>query len=380
MTTETMGAPPRHPHLHGRGLLWLLVALLVGTALLVAAIVLIKRSSVRRHARALQAQFAAGPHVQVVAIAKSPDVLELTVQGEVRPWYSSTVFAKIPGFVRTVNVDKGDRVKAGQVLATIESPETDRQVQAARADAANKRNIAARYRLLVARDYVSAQDFQSSLADARVSAETARQVRAIDQYKILRAPFDGVVTARYSDPGALLSTGASSPPVVTVSRDDTLRVFAYVDQRHAQSVRVGDEAVLSLPETREPQHAKVARIAGALDPRTRMLLVEVDLVNRLHLVPGGFCDVQLRLHESPSLAVPSETLILHGRRSSLAIVDENDRVHFREVTVLSDDGTTARLDPGGAVKAGERAAVGLGERVAEGAKVQPVAAPAKRGG
>jgi hypothetical protein len=160
-----------------------------------------------------------------------------------------------------------------------------------------------------------------------------------------------------------------------MSKNDHLRVFAYVDQRHAATVQEGDTAEIDFPGERQPRTAQVTRIAGALDPQTRMLLVEMDLPNPSEIIPGGFCNVVLSLHEPPSLELPAEAVLVDGQRTQVVVIDGQNRVRFRPVEVLSNDGVHARLQPGAKLQAGERVAIGLGFRINEGGVVQPVETP-----
>jgi len=369
MTTATMsGGRPVE-----RGLLWTTVIALAVALVIVLAMLLYRRHYIAADAHRREQAVQAGPHLLVAAARPAPPTAVLNLQGEVRPFLQTTLYAKLPGFLREIHVDKGDRVKAGQVIGRIESPETDRQVLAARANAVNQRAIARRYVALAQKDFVSEQDAESADANARVAEEQLRQAQAMRGYEILRAPFDGVVVARYADPGAYLGATGASMPVVAVARKDRVRVFAYVDQRNAARVRVGDAAQVSFqgqgPGEAQPRRAQVARIAGALDPRTRMLLVEVQLPNEGDVVPGGFADVALTVAQPPGVALPVEALIVHGDRTLVGVVDGENRLRHRQVQVIDSDGKSARVD---GVKPGERVALGVGESAAAGARVQPV--------
>jgi RND family efflux transporter MFP subunit len=349
---------------------------LVVAAALVLALVLAKRHHVAREARARRDEAQAGPRVMVVPARAAPPTTTLDLQGEVRPWLQTTLYAKLPGFLRDVRVDKGDRVRAGETVARVESPETDRQVAAARANAFNKDDIARRSLLLATRQLVAAQDAESAAADARVAGAQLGQLAATHRYELVRAPFDGVVVARYADPGALLEGTGSGLAVIAVARNERLRVWAYVDERDAARVRVGDPARVRFASVSEPSAAQVTRVAGALDPRTRMLLVEIELENARQIVPGGFADVALTVSQPPAVEIPADALIVRGERTRVAIVDAGDRVRLRAVEVRGNDGVRALVTSG--VQPGERVALGLGQGVPDGARVQPVAAEATR--
>lgn len=364
---------PRRRH---KVLAWIAGALLVAIpAIVLTVLILTKKAAVRREARSRAAVARAGPRVQAVRVTRSPPVAELTLQGEVRPWAEATLYAKTSGYLRDLHVDKGDRVRAGERIARIESPETDRLFQQAVADAQNKRDIARRYDTLFKRGLVAAQEAEQVRATARIAEHEVQRQRVLRGYEWIRAPFDGVVTARYVDPGALIQNAAGSAsgtqPVIQIAEARTLRVFVYVDQRDAERVEPGDPAMLVFPE-RANQHvgARVTRLAGALDPATRMRLVEIDIENPGGVVPGGLVEVHLRVDRPSFPRVPSAALVARGGRTFVAVIGDDARVHFRPVAVIADDGQTAQLRAG--VEEGESVAVGLGERVQEGTRVQPV--------
>src|SRR5262249_2773316 len=151
----------------------------------------------------------------------------VTVIAEARPYWQTTLVAKITGYVGKKMRDTGDRVRKGDLLAVVESPESTENYRSARADAANQRQIADRYRPLLAKKLVSAQEAEQAFTNARVAETRARSLGVVNNYQELHAPFDGTVTARLADPGTL---AANSQPIFTVAQLDKLRIFAYVDQ------------------------------------------------------------------------------------------------------------------------------------------------------
>jgi RND family efflux transporter MFP subunit len=353
---------------------WLLVAAVI--ALLIALVAVIglsigKKLRVDREGHRRDEVVQAGPRVTVVEARPAPPTTVLVLQGEVRPYLQTTLYAKIPGFLRDISVDKGDRVRAGEVLGRIESPETDRQVAGARANALSQIDIARRQQVLASRQLVAIQDAEVATANARVAKEQLRQLQATRDYELLRAPFDGVVVQRLADPGAYLGSFGQSMPVVTVALTGRLRVYAYVDERHAERVRVGDVARVRFPSESKPREAKVIRIAGALDPRTRMLLVEAQLENPGQLVPGGWAEVSLTVKQPPGVVLPADALSARGETIRVAVIDAQNRVRRRPVELLDTDGKTALVRSG--VEPGDRVAIGAGESIADGARVQPVA-------
>ncbi len=336
-----------------------------------------RSSATRVEAREREATLALGPHVRVAKTGHSEPERDVTVQAEAQPYASVTLYAKIAGYLRNIKVDKGDRVTKGQVLAIIESPELDQQYLAAQADAINKRINAKRAKALVGPGVVSAQDYDTAVASADVADAT--QAAAADErgYETLRAPFDGTVTARYADPGALMQSAASAQtsalPVVTVAQVDRLRIYAYLDQRDATFIREGQQADVALSE--RPGTAfkgTVTRLSHALDAKTRTMLVEVDLDNKEGLiVAGSFVQVTLKIPVPSLVQVPVAALVLRGISPFVAVVGDDNRVTFAPVKLAGDDGKMARVLEG--LKGDERVALNLGEDVPEGGLVQPLA-------
>ena len=196
-------------------------------------------------------------------------------------------------------------------------------------------------------------------------------------------PFNGTVTARFADPGALVQNAASSQtsalPVVTVEDTDSLRIYAYLDQADAESVRPGLQAAITMDEragVRIP--AKVTRTSGELDARTRKLLVELDLDNRRgQIVPGSFVHVELDAPAPVLPELPSEALVVRQNRTLVAVLAADSTVHFRDVIVASNDGLRMRLLTG--VSNGDRVVLNAGDALADGARVRPAAdTPSRR--
>jgi len=343
----------------------------------VAALAWSRGAAVHAEALAREKALAPGPHVRVAQAGRSAASREVHVQGEAEPYASVTLYAKVSGYLRSIQVDKGDSVKRGQLLAVIEAPEIDQQLLAATADAKNKRVNAARAKALVGPGVVSAQDYDSAVASAEVAEATEKAAHQERSYEVLRAPFDGTVTARYADPGALLQAATSAEtsalPVVTVAQIDRLRIYAYLDQHDAAFVREGDAAVVTVPERPgQPFRATVTRLSRELDPSTRTMLVEVDLDNSAGLiVAGSFVQVAIAIPVPSLVEVPVAALVLRGSATFVGVVGNDDRVRFRPVTLADDDGVRARVASG--LSGGEQVALNLGEDVAEGGLVQPIA-------
>lgn len=361
---------------------WFVVAGLI--TLLVAAFAVVvlfegQRNRVLADAKARVAQAAAGPVVQVAVAKRIAGNDVLTLLGEADPYQAITLYAKVSGYMKNINVDKGDRVRAGEVLAVIESPEIDKQYQAAVADAENKRLIAERAATLVKKQMISQQDADQAEADAKVSVANREQLATLKSYEVLRAPFNGTVTARFADPGALIqnatSSQSSSLPVVSIAETGRLRIYVYVDQAHAAFVHVGDPAtVLDPAQPGLKIAAPVTRTSGEIDLKTRTLLVEIDLANpRSRVLPGSFVQVRLQVRTPRYVEVPSDALMARGSQTLVARVTTGNRIQFEPVVVADQTGESVRLLSG--LNEGEKVARNLGDRVAEGAVVQPVVAP-----
>ncbi|HEY6837465.1 MAG TPA: biotin/lipoyl-binding protein, partial [Geobacteraceae bacterium] len=235
------GPLPKGRTLYAVGCLILVVA-----GVLLFVLVAARRTEVERERQSLAATVKAGPRVPVIVATRSPGERTVVLTGETRPYAAVTLFAKVSGYLKEIRVDKGDRVKRGEVLAVIESAELDSQYDAAVADARNKRVIAERYKGLLPSEAIARQDAENAEAAARVAEATAASLKTLKEYEVLRAPFDATVTARFADPGALVQNATTSQtatlPVVALSETDRLRAYVYLDQRNAAYVKVGDRA------------------------------------------------------------------------------------------------------------------------------------------
>ena len=374
------------PESHGRrrGSHWLYLAGIV--IILVAAVMAFllftrQRTHVQAATERLTAEGKKGPTVEVATAQKVAGSNTVRLIGEAHPYRSAILYAKVSGYLRSISVDKGDFVRANQTIALIESPETDKQYQAAVADAHNKELISNRAATLVKKQMISQQDADQAEADAAVSKATLEQIGTLKSYEQLRAPFDGTVTARYSDPGALIQNAATSQtsalPLVEISETSRLRIYVYVDQAHASYVRDGD--AVTIVDQANPSlklEARVTRTSGAIDEKTRTLLVEIDVDNpRNRILAGSFVQVELKVKTPSYVEVPSDALIVRGAQTFVAVVTPDDTIKFTQVAVAEQTGETARLFSG--LNEGERVARSIGERVAEGGKVQPVVKPGK---
>jgi multidrug efflux pump subunit AcrA (membrane-fusion protein) len=283
----------------------------------------------------------------------------VTLPGDLVGLYESALHAKVTGYLKSIHVDKGDWVKKGELLAEIEVPELEQKLQRARASLAVRRGTYERLervwetdRRLVAREDVDIA--QGQFEEAKADVE---ELQALVGYTHIVAPFDGVVTARFVDPGALIqasghsgssetegsvpSTG-SNAPIVTVADIDTIRVYVYVPEEETSLVKAGIPVTLRLREFPGRSFtASVTRFANSLDLSTRTMLVEADLQNPTHeLYPGMYADVVLELarHED-AVKLPSTAVGGSGDTSFVYVVRDSRLTRVPVTTGFTNEGS-----------------------------------------
>jgi RND family efflux transporter MFP subunit len=347
---------------------------LLGGAFILVSLTGTKNSYIKAEAKQRTEAVTEGPHVSVEKVSHSSADSKLTLEGDAVPYASATLFAKIGGYLSKITVDKGDLVKAGQVLAQIQSPETDQQYLAAMADSKNKEKVAARDRELFAKGLSSTASVDQSDADEQVAKQNLAVLQTQKDYEYIRAPFAGRVTARYVDPGALIQNAVNqettTQPVVAVAQVDRLRIDVYVDQRYASFVHVGDPVEVSLPERPELKiDARVTRFSGQLDPQTRMQLVEIEVPNpKGEILAWSTVNVTMQVKTAAKLQIPSAALIVRKDKYYVAIVDESNHVTFKQVQIGTNDGKLVEIIDG--LNGDETVALNAGNSVADGQHVQ----------
>jgi RND family efflux transporter MFP subunit len=350
------------------------IALVAVAALVVLLLVLLHHHRVTKTRDARSQELAKGPKLSVVKVSLSEPRREIVLPGEVRGFNQATLYGKVSGYVSEIRVDRGDHVKAGDILAVIESPETRDDVLSAQSNREYTQRTAQRLKGLSTYGVVSMLDRDNAVnAEKRADADLQR-ARNVFDYTLVRAPFDGVVTARYVDLGALVPAATSATqqaqPVVDIADVDRVRVFVYLGQDAAPFVKTGDTVTL-LEDERPAQRvpATITRVAGALDPRTRTMQCEVDIDNRQwHLIPGTFVHVRVEVSVTPSPTVPDDALVTRDGTPHVAIV-EGGRVHYRPVEVGNDDGATTRILSG--LSGGETIGMNVPVEIDEDEIVQP---------
>ena len=339
------------------------------------------------------------PEVRVGTVKASDSTMAVSLPGSTSAFTEANIFARASGYIDKRNVDIGDHVKQGELLAQITAPELDHQIQQAEANlsqmqATLRQNSAnadlanvtwQRDRPLVEKGWVTpqqgdidrlglqAQQATVGVAQSNIAAQQA-QISVLHQqkdYQSVVAPFDGVITQRNIDVGSLVQADATSGTFMfTIMQDNVIRTLVYVPQDQAFGLEPGVEAIVHVPEIPDRGFSgKVARIADALQPGTRTLLTEVDVPNPDGaLDPGIYVTVELHIpRKVPSFIVPAGAIIFNADGLHVAVV-ENGVVHFRKVTVARDLGTTVEVHD--AVKAGDQVILSPPVDLADGAKVQ----------
>lgn len=328
-----------------------------------------------REARAAIAE--RGPRIEVVTTAAGPTERTIKLLGDLRSGASTTLYGKVAGYLKTIAVDKGDKVEAGQTLAYIESPELDQQYAGASADLANKRRNVERIRELFGKGIATQVALNQAETDATVAENTVGVLETQRSYQTVRAPFAGRVTARFVDPGALITNAqtniSSALPILTISDDSRLRIYAYVQQSDAPFVHVGDRVEVS--DASNPDRKKTAaitRMTGELDQKTRTMLIQVDIDNAdTFFIPGSFAYLTLRIPLVSRPQIPVTALLTRGDQSSVAVLD-GQVLRFKPVKVASTDGAIISLADG--VKPGDKIAINVPDEVTNGSRIQPVMA------
>ncbi|MGD0674463.1 MAG: efflux RND transporter periplasmic adaptor subunit [Polyangiaceae bacterium] len=382
-----MTADAEHPALRGSGrgaaragrhAVILSVLIVVVAAAAVIGLRLERGHDVSVRRASLDRERANGVRLSVKKVTVRPEDRTVTLPGDVYGFSQTTLYAKVSGYVQSVRVERGQHVERGEVLAQIESPENEKDVVTAQHDWAIARINAIRAEQLAPSGVVSQQDRDNAAAQAKVARSSLGRAQAVLSYTTVRAPFDGVVTARYVDPGALVpaATGAtqSALPIVDIADIDDLRVFVYVGQDAAPFVHAGDRATVwqdELPTRRIT--ASVTHSTGALDVRTRTMQVEVDLDNRAWgILPGTFAHVELRFRGPPSPLIPDEAIVIRDGKTNVCVVHEG-RAHYEEVKLGYNDGREVTVL--GGLLGGETIGIDVPVEIGDGDVVQPTPAP-----
>src|SRR6201986_237601 len=365
--------------------------MLAGIVLIVVVITGIRS---REEASARLREWTNDQAVPTVAVAL-PDAKALSptidLPGRLEAYYRAPIFARVSGYLKSWNADIGARVKAGQVIAEIEAPDLDQQLLQARADLASAQASAKlseatlnRRKTLVASNFVSAQEIDERTADlsnkngaVKSGQANVERLEALAGYKKITVPFDGIVTARDTDVGALINAGGNSGPAMFVVSDiSKLRVYVNVPQNYVPSIKIGAKAIITVPEypTRTFE-ATVEASAQAVDVASGTRRRQLGLDNaKGELMPGGYANVKLSLQrEGVPLHIPSSALIFNQSGLRVATVGADDKVLFKTVTIARDLGKEIELGSG--LTPADRVIVAPPDGIADGDSVRVAGRP-----
>lgn len=398
--TEQKKAAPGRPRR-----MWIALAAAIVCLLLVVVVVKRVRAGDARADETTGGSETAAVYAAVAPVQRETIANSLSIAGQFMPYQNVELHAKVAGYIKHIYVDIGDRVHAGQTLAVLEVPELLAQVDASKAEVhhaeeeiqraksevsrAQADNVAlhANAERLVSTDkarpgLIAQQELDDATAkdrasqaqvDAAKSALSAAQQQlqvakadqqhyaALSDYATITAPYDGVVTWRYADTGSLVQAGTSNTsglPVVTVAQVNVLRLRIPVPESLAAKVKIGDSADVHVQATGEHFTGKVTRFTDALDPSTRTMQVEIDVPNpKYELQPGMYADVTLQANsKSDALTIPVTAVARAKGKTTVMVVDANDRVQLREVQLGIESPNRAQVL--GGLQDGERVIVG----------------------
>jgi RND family efflux transporter MFP subunit len=345
-----------------RGALWVIVALLIVAAIVVAGIVPRRRA---RAALRTETNDLAIPTVSVIHPKLGAPLSEIVLPGNVQAYTDSAIYARTNGYLKKWYVDIGARVTAGQLLADIETPEVDQQLDQARADlntAQANYNLSgitsARYQDLLKTDSVSKQevdnangDFQAKKAMVASAQSNVKRLEELQSFEKIYAPFNGVITARNTDVGHLINSGAGGPAteLFHIAAVRTMRVYINLPQQYSQAAKPGITADLTLQEFPGRRfQGKLVRTSDAIDVASRTLLVEVDVDNpRGEILPGAYTEVHLKIPAgAPALILPVSALIFHSDGLQVGTVQDGNRAALIEIVLGRDMGSEGEVVSG----------------------------------
>jgi RND family efflux transporter MFP subunit len=359
-------------------------------------------------ARATDEAASALPLVDVVTAQAVGAVQHLELPGATAAWHASTIFARVDGYVGNWYVDIGDRVKAGQVLAVIETPDLDAELAAARAqlkadqatvlvrkaESAFAQTTWERWRDSP-KGVVSEQERQekkagydsavarerSAQADVALAEARVNKYQALTQFKKVTAPYDGVITVRDIDIGNLVTAGstAATTPLYVMTQNDPMRIYVDAPQSAADDLinSTGPVQVQTSAGVTRSVVAKVSRTSESLNPQARTLRVEVDVPNpKDDFIPGMYVKVGFALPPRGLVQVPAAALVFRASGPQVAVVDHSGRLNFRNVAIGRDNGSIVELSSG--VTPGDQLALNVSSQIADGelVRAQPAAGAA----
>ncbi|HEY4877957.1 MAG TPA: efflux RND transporter periplasmic adaptor subunit [Candidatus Acidoferrales bacterium] len=367
------------------GFLFLIVAIVVVILVVIAGVVPRLRA---KAALKKETDKSAVPVVDVIQPKQGAPHQEIVLPGNIQAFTDAPIYARTNGYLRKWYVDIGARVKAGQLLAVIDTPEVDQQLLQARADlntAEANTNLSQitwnRYEDLKNTDSVSKQDVDNANGDyaakKATQASSAANVKRLEDTKAFQniyAPFDGVITARETDIGQLIDQGSSTTQkeLFHIAAIKTLRVYINVPQQYSIAAKPGLTADLTLGEYPGRRfQGTLVRTANAIDVASRTLLVEVDVNNATgELLPGAYTEVHLKLpSDIPTFILPVSALIFRAQGLQVATVDSNNKTKLVAITLGRDFGSQVEVLSG--LNGDDKVIVNPSDSVIDGEQVNP---------
>jgi RND family efflux transporter MFP subunit len=359
---------------------------LIGTMALVVLAVngILTRSATTKDLQQQANQAIADLMITVVKPEKAPAATSIDLPGQTQAYIQAAVYAQTTGYLKKWNFDIGSHVREGDVLGEIDTPQVDEQLN--QAEATLKQAQAAldlsrvtdqRDRDLLKRNVIAQQDLDTAESDFRSKEATVisdqavvRRLEALEDFKVLKAPFEGIVTSRNTDIGGMVNAGSGNS-LFTVAQTNPLRVFLNVPQSMAPEAKVGVSAELKFEEFPERTFAgKVVRTAGAIDPISRTLLTEVAVPNENgQLFPGAYVQVHLSTGGGKqSLIIPANTLLFRSEGTMVGVVGMDSKVELKKIKIGKDLGTHLEITQG--LSPDDRVIVNPSDSLASGQRVR----------
>jgi membrane fusion protein, multidrug efflux system len=381
LDVDTVGALPETPHIRlGR------VAVFVGILILIGVAAGFWPRWLARRALVEGARELSVTSVAVVVPVPGKNSFGTPLSAEVRAYVEAPIYARASGFLKRWLVDIGDQVKAGDLLAEIDTPEIDQQLSQARAELAQAeatldlaKTTATRWTELLKTSSVSEQETAEKQADLALKMATVDAVRAnvnrladLKRFGSVIAPFDGTITVRQTDVGQLITAGGGKE-LFHLAQTNPLRVYVRVPQSLSRSIKNGQKGELLFDELPGRKFdAKVVRSAGAMEPGSRTLLVELQVDNaRGELLSGGYAQVRFSdAVDAPVLTLPSSTLLFRSEGIQVGVVADDGKVGLRTLKLGRDFGQTMEILEG--IAAGDRVIINPPDSLANGQNVRVV--------
>ncbi len=275
---------------------------------------------------------------------------KLTLPSTLQGLTEAQIYARTSGYVKQWFKDIGQPVRKGDVLAVLDIPDINKQVDEAAANHELARTAFERWSRLRAQDAVSQQEYEEKSAAYQQTGAVLKRLRDQQDFGKVIAPFDGIITKRNVDNGSLINAGngGSAQALFAIAQVEQLHLYAYVPQDRASQIRVGDTVEVKPSDSGEAAvKGRIARTAGAIDPATRTLQVEIVLPNAGHkLLPGLYVEARFNLPGKPSLTLPANTLLFGPAGSQVATVDAKGRVKLQKVALGTDYGKEVEIKSG----------------------------------